>query len=83
MQAGLDLKFASDGLFCEWAWVVDLDENVFQAYRGRATCHPSQAEHKQRFAEIGNTQQGLRATFKFTELQRRTNSSEHVADDEE
>lgn len=28
------LGFAKDGLFCEWAWVIDLDKNMFQAYEG-------------------------------------------------
>jgi hypothetical protein len=26
--------FALDSLFCEWAWVIDLDRAVFQAYEG-------------------------------------------------
>jgi hypothetical protein len=26
--------FAIDGLFCEWAYVVDLDKNIFEVYRG-------------------------------------------------
>ncbi len=28
------LDFAADSLFCEWAYVVDFDENVFEVYRG-------------------------------------------------
>lgn len=27
-------SFAHDSLFCEWAYVVDLDRNMFQVYRG-------------------------------------------------
>lgn len=27
-------EFAHDSLFCEWAWVIDFDRNVFEAYRG-------------------------------------------------
>jgi hypothetical protein len=27
-------SFASDSLFCEWGYVVDLDNNVFEVYQG-------------------------------------------------
>lgn len=27
-------EFASDSLFCEWAYVVDLDKNTFEVYEG-------------------------------------------------
>ena len=28
------ISFAADGLFCEWAWVVDLDKRTFEGYKG-------------------------------------------------
>lgn len=28
------LAFAADGLFCEWAWVIDFDTGTFEAYEG-------------------------------------------------
>lgn|SRR5512139_830975 len=28
------LDFAGDGLYCEWAWVIDLDKNTFEGYQG-------------------------------------------------
>lgn len=28
------IEFAADGLFCEWAWVIDLDKRTFEAYEG-------------------------------------------------
>lgn len=29
-----DLNFAADGLFCEWAYVVDLDKKTLEVYKG-------------------------------------------------
>lgn len=28
------LNFAADSLFCEWAYVIDLDKNTFEIYKG-------------------------------------------------
>lgn len=28
------LEFAADSLFCEWAYVIDFDQNVFEVYKG-------------------------------------------------
>ena len=37
-NGGLALKnsidFAADSIFCEWAWVIDLDKNTFEGYAG-------------------------------------------------
>lgn len=37
-EAGLilanNITFAADSLFCEWAWVIDLDAGTFEGYRG-------------------------------------------------
>jgi hypothetical protein len=30
----MDVEFAADSLFCEWAYVIDLDKDVFEVYRG-------------------------------------------------
>ena len=32
-----DLTFAADGLYCEWAWVIDLDKRTFEGYRGSSS----------------------------------------------
>lgn len=28
------IDFIGDGLFCEWAWVIDLDKRTFEGFRG-------------------------------------------------
>lgn len=42
-----NLDFIKNGLFCEWAWVIDLDANLFEAYEGCFTGEPVG-----RFAEL-------------------------------
>lgn len=34
MQLENSIGFAADGLFCEWAWVIDFDKRTFEGYRG-------------------------------------------------
>ena len=34
LALGDDLEFAADSLFCEWAWVLDLDKGTFECYQG-------------------------------------------------
>lgn len=29
-----EIDFAADGLFCEWAWVIDFNKRTFEAYKG-------------------------------------------------
>lgn len=31
---GNEIEFAADSLFCEWAWLIDLDAGMFEAYEG-------------------------------------------------
>lgn len=33
-EVRLDLGFAQDSLFCEWAYVIDMDKRVLEVYRG-------------------------------------------------
>ena len=42
-------EFAADSLFCEWAWVVNLDNKTLEVYRG---FNKKPVEPTQRFAEI-------------------------------
>lgn len=34
MKLENELPFAADSLFCEWAWLIDLDQNTFEGYKG-------------------------------------------------
>lgn len=34
IKLNLDLAFAAESLFCEWAWVIDLDAGTFEGYEG-------------------------------------------------
>ncbi|KAN0070949.1 hypothetical protein V8E54_011114, partial [Elaphomyces granulatus] len=62
------LGFANDGMSCEWAYIVDLDQNTFQVFGGY--------EHKQqaptsRFSDVGgerDTVPALIQTFSLSQL---------------
>lgn len=41
------LNFAGDSLFCEWAYVIDFDQNVFEVYKGFNKLEP-----EGRFADL-------------------------------
>jgi hypothetical protein len=57
------LDFASNGLFCEWAYVVDLDnEGALKVYKGSRDYRGTTAG---RFGEAGVVQQELKARFAF------------------
>ena len=45
------IKFAANSLHCEWAWLVDLDAEKFEAYRG---FNKRPLTEKDRFFYLGN-----------------------------
>jgi len=47
----LDLEFATNSLFCEWAYVIDLDDESFEVYAGS---EKKDGAASQRFKNIGN-----------------------------
>ena len=56
-----NLEFANDGLFCKWAYVVDLDQNIFEVFGG---CEGKQIAPTTRFNNIGGSQDSLPALIR-------------------
>lgn len=44
-----DLNFAANSLFCEWCYVIDLDKNTFEIYKG---FNQSPLDPSERFANL-------------------------------
>lgn len=50
-----NLEFAADSLFCEWAYVIDLDKRTFEVYEGFNT---KELEETDRFYFLKNKEEG-------------------------
>lgn len=65
----LELEFIYDGLFCEWAYVVDLDAEVLEVFNGLEKEH---AGSSQRFKGVEGAEAGqvpsVVKSFAFAEL---------------
>lgn len=48
-EVTLSVQFAADGLFCEWAYVLDLDHDMLEIYQGFGKTPPPPGE---RFADF-------------------------------
>ena len=56
----LDLAFAGDSLFCEWAYVVDFDKGTFEVYRGFNQTPLADGE---RFCHLSSRETSTGATY--------------------
>jgi hypothetical protein len=64
----LDLEFANESHFCKWAYVVDLDQNTFEVFKGSEA---KQQAPTTRFSDIGesdDTVPALLKSFPFSQL---------------
>lgn len=62
----LGLEFVNDGLFCEWAYVVDLDSNVFEVFGGS---QKKENATSKRFHDVGNEMASVPALVKSFALE--------------
>lgn len=51
------IEFAADSLFCEWAYVIDFDTNVFEVYKGFNTSGSATGRFKDFPVEAGSEYQ--------------------------
>lgn len=58
-----DFEFINEPLFCEWAWVVDLDEEVLEAFNNKSE------NFVDRFTQHGGGKLGLKGACTFAEVQ--------------
>lgn len=59
-----DIKFVNDRIWCEWVWVVDLDEEVLEVYNLNSTT----TIYLGRFDDVGGGAVEFVQSFSFSEL---------------
>ena len=66
IQLVLQLDFVKDGLFCEYAYVLDLDKNVLEVYGG--SIHDELSAGAGRLNEVEGVDVGIYQSFALTKL---------------
>lgn len=62
-----NIEFAADGVWCEWAWVIDLDSGTFEGYMGfnKKPLAPDERFYFLRDKECDNEYHGVRLVAKW------------------
>lgn len=68
----IDIEFVGNGLFCEWAYVVDLDAGVLEVYEGKNETESriggTRFEHLKGMESRNGAGPELRGSWKFSNL---------------
>ena len=71
------LDFANDGLFCKWAYVIDLDQNAFEVF---GSCERKQEAVTTRFNGVGGDNDTVPALIKSFSLSQLPSTEDEFID---
>ncbi len=79
-----NLDFAEDSLFCEWAYLIDLDNNQFEVYKGFNTIPLTETDRFYYLQEDGDEYKPIRkvASFDLDDLPGHHEFLERFADED-
>lgn len=73
-EVNLDLEFAADSLWCEWVWLINLDTDTLEVYRGSNREPLAKNARFAHLAKKGNNYQPVKLwkKIKFSDLTAKT-----------